>query len=269
MAEEATVTVEGEAAPVDETKQPDVQEPESTEQAKPEGEPEKPEKPKLKGVAKRLHQLTQERDYWRVQAESAKPKESEKAPEPAKTLKDFEYDEAKYAEYWMQRSAEVAQKAAERVARDSTEKFRTEQDEQRTMRTFRRREAEFAKTVDDYTEVAHYAPISQDVAKIVMAMEDGPELAYYLGSNPDIAQDLNALPLHIAGVELGRMAAELAQEKSKVKPASTKAPPPTPKVEGEDPGQLVAGASDPESDKLPMAQWLKRREKELAKRKGQ
>jgi hypothetical protein len=104
---------------------------------------------------------------------------------------------------------------------------------------------------------------------MVIRMDDGPQVAYYLGKNHEIAESISELPKDLAAMELGRLAARLDFERKKAaeKPVS-KAPPPAPTIEGSgDPGLTVDPAS-PDSDKLSDAEWAKRRARQIEKRRN-
>lgn len=99
--------------------------------------------------------------------------------------------------------------------------------------------------------------------------EEGPELAYFLGKNHDIAKRISKLSFGAAGVELGKLSAKLASEKAEAsKPSVSKTPPPTPKVEGVSESTGSVRVDSPESDSLSDADWTKRRNaQELARRR--
>lgn len=264
-----TEAAQAEGAPAPETPveeqtpvaQPEGEQQEPETQQQPEPEPEK----KLKGVGKRLHQLTSERDYWKSLATQAQqPAAPEKPQEPVKTLKDFEYDESKYSAYLHEHYA----KQAAEVAREEAGKWRESQEKQSRRQSFETRLADFADDHPDLYDGWEATPISQPMAEAIETSDIGPEVAYYLKNNQDVALKLFHLPPVLAAKEIGRIEAQLSAEKAKAKakPVS-KAPPPPPKVEAQEPG-LSVSASSPDSDKLSMNDWLKRREKELAKRKS-
>jgi hypothetical protein len=185
----------------------------------------------------KLRQAERERDYER-ELRLASLQKSEAQPKPAETkqalkkLADFEYDEERYAEY-------VADVAAERAAQ-RLEESRTTKESERTRKEqvakFKELESKFKTEIDDYEDVAYYARIDNHVANLVMAMDEGPRIAYYLGKNPEVAARINSLPDNLAAVELGRIDAKLAfeREQAKAKPVS-KAPPPPPKIDATEP----------------------------------
>lgn len=190
----------------------------------------------------------------------ARLREQPKPEEKPKTLADFEYDEGKYQSYLLGEAEKRAEAAARRVRAEETQRSNSE----RRTRKFQERAIAFEKENPDFRDVAHYAPISDGVAEIIQELESGPEIAYYLGKNRDVALTLNDLPPAIAAVELGRIDAKLSREKAdkqaaleaaKREKAVTQAPPPAPKLDGanaqveKDPTQM----SDAE-----FAKWRKR-----------
>lgn len=228
------------------------------------------EQPKAKGVQKRLDELTRnwreterDRDYWREVALKAyaPPEPKVEAPEKAKSLADFEYDEGKYQAYLLQQIESRAVAAAERKLREAQE----QEAATRRRASFQARESDFAKTVDDYHEVTRNprVPISQAMAEAIAESEDGPALAYHLGKNIEIAEKIAQLSPLAAARELGRIEAKLALERERAKEQArvSKAPPPPPKVEATEP------AIEKDPDQMSTDEWLKWREKQLRKRK--
>lgn len=65
----------------------------------------------------------------------------------------------------------------------------------------------------DFEQVAlnQNAPIPPHVAEIVLQMESGPDVAYHLGSNTDVAAQIAQMPPMMAAMELGRIQATLKQ----------------------------------------------------------
>jgi hypothetical protein len=183
--------------------------------------------------AEQRYQMTaRERDQLRQQLE-----QRQQEPEQVKTLEDFGYDEGKYQEHLFQQAEARAEKAALRVRQQESDRVNAE----RTQRKFKEREVSFEKETPDYRDVAHFAPISDDVGQIIMQAENGPELAYHLGKNKDIALSLSDLPRDVAAFELGRIDAKLSAERAtkkaaldaaKAAKAVTTAPPPAPKLDG-------------------------------------
>lgn len=175
---------------------------------------------------RRADDIARDRDEWRERAMRAeRPAPVESAPvAAAKTLADFGYDEAKFQAHLIQQAEDRAAKAAESVLT----KRQAEETRIRHATLHRGREAEFAKKVPDYFEVAHYAPISNELAALVMESDVSAELAYHLGKNPEVAVKLSQLSERDQAREVGRLEAKLL-EKPKAPQVST-APPPAPKI---------------------------------------
>lgn len=231
----------------------------------------KPEPDPVDKVRSRIDELTRlrreaerDRDFYREQALRLQQPQ-EKATEPApvsksKTLADFQYDEGQYQEYLFQEAEKRAVTAAEKRLREQQEKDTAN----RRKSEFERKEADFAKTVDDYHEVTRSAslPVTAEMAQVIAESDDGPALAYYLGKNIAIAEQISSMPPLAAARELGRIEMKLAaeREKAKEKPVS-KAPPPTPKLE--------AAEADFEKnpDEMSIEEWKKWRDKRDRARK--
>lgn len=231
----AAATTEA-AAQVADAKEP---EPKSAESASAVTDTDEESSKVLDPVQKRIDELTRrrydaeraadqvraDRDEWRDRAMRAeKPPAVEESPAVGKTLADFAYDETKYQAHLFQEAEKRAVKAAEGVL---TQK-QTADHRASAIMAHRAREAEFAKTVPDYFEVAHYAPITASVAELVMDSDNSAALAFYLGKNPQIATKISQLsPLQQAR-EIGRIeATKLDVPKP---PQVSGAPPPAPKI---------------------------------------
>jgi hypothetical protein len=225
----------------------------------------------LDPVQKRIDELTRKRheaqrdaEYWREQALRAQPKPEPVKPEPeakpaGKKLADFGYDEEKYQDYLFEQAEGRAAKAAEAVL----QKRQTDDARVHTITAHKAREAKFAKDMPDYFEVAHNAPITQSMAEIVMESDQSAALAYHLGKNPDVAARIAQLPERTQARELGRLEAKLAS--APVVPTVSQAPPPAPRLGGSDATSAKPDSAD--SDKLSDAEWVKRRNQQLAARK--
>lgn len=207
--------------------------------------------------------IRQERDYLREQARpKAEPAPVEAPQAIGKTLADFAYDESKYQDYLFKQAETRAVAAAEKVlSQKQTETARFQ-----VVSAHKEREAEFAKKVPDYFEIAHYAPITESMAEIVMDSDISAELAYHLGKNRQVALNLSRLsPLQQAR-EIGRIEAKLA---AKPTPAAvSNAPPPAPRLDNAGNPGGSAKPDAPESDKLSDAEWSRLRNKQVSKQRG-
>jgi hypothetical protein len=231
--------------------------------------------PKRKsGAEARIDELTRlrreaerDRDYWREHATRQTPAKPEavepEKPKPVPKLEDFNYDEAAY------QAALTAHVTAE-AARQVREEFRKEQEQltakQRT-EAWRKRESDFAAKTPDYKDKAYYAPISDVMADIIKDSDKGPEIAYYLGNNPDESRGIAQMSERQAAVAIGRIEAKLEKPSAPEptpKPVS-KAPPPPPKIEATDSTPRVSTTS-PDSDKLSDDEWVKAEQARIARK---
>jgi len=218
------------------------------------------------GVSKRIDELTKARrtaerdaDYWRQQAQQKEPEKPVEAfVEPLKTLQDFDYDEAKYQSHLFSKAQEGAVTEAKRVLKEE-QSFEASS---RKISSFRGREAEFSKDVDDYHDVVTdpRLNINQTMADVATDMENGPEVLYYLGKNPDIADEISRLPPLSAARELGRIEAKVLNKESGK--TVSEAPKPTPKIAAVE-ASTKLNPSKGESDKMTDSDWMKRRTKQV------
>ena len=265
MSEDATVAEvveETEVAEAD-AEVTEVEETPETEVAEQEAEPSESSTEKIDkaqaAIDKRIGEITRQakeaqrdRDYWKNLAQQERV-----APvpvEPGKTLADFEYDEGKFATYLTEQAKADAQAVVE---------TRLVQERQaRAQADFSSREADFSRDIDDYHTVtrSNDLKITGEMVQVLQEAEKGPEVLYHLGKNPEIAEKLaNMSPLQMAR-EIGRIEASTL-----VKPVSvTKAPAPVPKISGVEKSTTVK-ADSPDSDKLSTEEWLKRRNKQIAR----
>jgi hypothetical protein len=208
--------------------------------------------------------LREDRDHWRDVAREVlsrqtppAPPEPKAEPAKAKSLADFNYDESQYQGYLEERLTSSAREAVTRELKAE----RDRQESERRWTSFTTRESDFATSVSDYHEVTRNPrlPITEDIAEVIAESDDGPALAYYLGKNLAVADQIARLPPKLAARELGRIEARLAFERDKAKeaPAVSKAPPPPPKLEG------VEAEVEKDPDKMTGEDWLKWRNKQL------
>jgi len=217
---------------------------------------------------KRIDELTRnrreaerDRDYWREQAMKKEPEKPVEA-EPLKTLQDFDYDEAKYQDHLFAKAQEGAVDAARKVLKEEQGRETTS----RKASSFRGKEAEFSKSVDDYHDVVTNPglSISQTMAEVSMDMKNGPEVLYYLGKNPDLADEISRLPPLSAARELGRIEAKVLSQNKKGETVS-KAPAPAPKLAAVE-ASTKLNPSKGESDKMSDAAWFKGRTKQVMRK---
>jgi hypothetical protein len=200
-----------------ETEQEETDEDSSTE----EEAQEKPEE--SSGVQKRIDALTREKYELRRELESLKnaPKPDIKPFEPGKGLSDFDYDEKAYSAY-------VKEEATQAAKAELQQQWRDRQSQQAAV-NFDMAEAKFAAQQKDYDKVAHnpQLTVNENMAQLIRESDQGPQVLYHLGKNPEIADRLSRMGVVALAKEMGKIEATLSTVQ---KNAVSKSPPPTPKI---------------------------------------
>jgi len=215
-------------------------------QSEPTEEP-KEERKVPRGVQKRLDELTRriheersEKERLIGLLESRQPVDSGNAPDRG----DFE----NYEDYLEARAEYKAEQKINKVLADRDDKVRKSQEQDRQGKmadswaqktdTARERYPDFdAVTMrDDIT-------VSQQMAQAMLAMDDGADIAYYLGKNQNEAERLAKLDSISVAIEIGKLASKIATLEK------TKAPPPITPV-----GAARSGSKDPE--RMSVNEWM-------------
>ena len=228
--------------------------------------PAEPEKPKAKGVQKRIDELTElrrsaekDRDYWRELAISKQEKEkaaASEAPEPKPTEPTGRPNLDDYASYEEFSEALVDWKIANRERAAEEKRRETEQRTTAAQReeAFQRRVEKVAAEHPDWDSVVRSMPkLSENTYQAAMVSEKGPEILYYLGQNPDEADQMFALDPVQSALAIGRLEVKLSR------PTKTQTGAP-------DPIEPVHGGGGPQTldpDKMSTDQWLKWRNQQL------
>lgn len=185
------------------------------------------------------------------------------AQEPLKTLEDFEFDQAKFDEYKDQRTATIAENAAS----EAVGKVQTQLESGQIEQGFRARETTFESEVDDYVDVVYGETngqrnwaASDEMSSELLRSDIGPEMAYHLAKNPEIASEIASLTPRETIRRMTLLEADLKSEKAKKGKSVSDAPPPTPKI--------PAGDKGLEKDPADMsdAEFAKWRRKQIANR---
>lgn len=187
-----------------------------------EGEPELTDEQKAAKATEAARTLnerkrsTQERINEAVRAQREAERRADRAEREARELrtKGAKPDPAKFDDVAEHQAAvtEAALNRRDAEARAGDAKTaRTEADEA-VASAWQDRVELFRDQAPDFDAVALKAPITDDVAKDVALMEEGPAIAYYLGKNPATAKNLNKMGARERLVELGRIAAKLTTQ---------------------------------------------------------
>jgi hypothetical protein len=194
-------------------------------------------------IGKRL--AREQRKWEREQAakmatyQAPKPQAEAPLPDPAQS------PEA-YAE------ALAAQKAEEMLRQREFERQRAE-----ILETYHEKEEEVRAKYDDFEQVA-YNPnlsITPIMAEAIQASDVGPEVAYFLGTNPKEAERISRLQPFMQAKEIGKIEAKLAINPPVKK--STSAPAPISPVTAKTSGQPAYDTTDPRSIKtMSTSEWI-------------
>lgn len=204
-------------------------------EAEPEVEASSTEPPKKKGgFQRRIDKLTeqkmlaqQEAEYWKQQAiksagapkldalkvELPKPAAGDGKPKPDAFETHAEYVEA--LTDWT-----TDQKFKERDQKAENTRLETERAKQTT--TYQEKAKAFLAKHPDFDEVVEDLVVSPVVVGIIQSSENGPEIAYELGKNPDEAKRIAKLPPLQAALELGAIKSRIASKASGEKKSEPK-----------------------------------------------
>lgn len=193
-------------------------------------------------IGKRL--AREQRKWEREQAQRQAETQVLKAP-AAKSVDQFETTEA-YAE------ALALQKAEELVAKRDAAKHQSQ-----VLESYHEKEEEARGKYDDFEQVA-YNPkltITGVMAETIQSSDVGPEIAYYLGSNPKDADRISRMSPLAQAKEIGKIEAKLALDPP-VKRTSS-APAPISPVTARASGAPAFDTTDPRSTKtMTTTQWI-------------
>lgn len=139
------------------------------------------------------------------------------------------------------------------------------------LESYQEREEQARDKYDDFEQVAYNPnlPITNVMAETIQHSDIGPELAYYLGSNPKDAERISRLSPYMQAKEIGRIEAKLA-DNPPVK-RTTSAPAPISPVTARTTGSPTHDTTDPRSIKsMTTGQWIEaERARQLKKLQAQ
>jgi hypothetical protein len=193
-------------------------------------------------VGKRL--AREQRKWEREQAQRVAETQA-RAPVAPPAADDFESASA-YAD------ALADQRAQELLNKREAAKAQAE-----LLDAYHDREEEARSKYDDFEQVAYNPklPVTDAMAQTIQASEIGPDVIYWLGSNPKEAARISALPGLLQAREIGKIEAKLATNPP-VKRTST-APAPIAPVAARASGSPAYDTTDPRSIKtLSTSEWI-------------
>lgn len=164
-----------------------------------------------------------------------------------------------------------AEALAERKAAELLAKREAERQQAEVLESYHEREEEARTKYEDFEQVAYNPrlPITQVMAESIQASEIGPEVAYYLGSNPKEADRIAKMSPILQAKEIGKIEAKLA-ENPPVKKSSS-APTPITPVTPRGGNARVLDTTDPRSIKeMSTSEWIEaERQRQIKKWESQ
>ena len=207
-------------------------------------------------IGKRL--AREQRKWEREQQQRAAETQIVKAPS-ATSPDQFESPEA-YAE------ALAYQRAEELIAKREAAKQQSA-----VLESYQEREEQARDKYDDFEQVAYNPklPITNVMAETIQSSDIGPELAYYLGSNPKDAERISRMTPLSQAKEIGKIEAKLAAEPPVKR--TTSAPAPISPVSARSTGAPTHDTTDPRSIKsMTTGQWIEaERARQIKKQQAQ
>lgn len=164
-----------------------------------------------------------------------------------------------------------AEALAERRAQQLIEQREAAKRQNEILEVYHDKEEEVRTKYDDFDQVAYnpQLPITDVMAETIRASEVGPEVAYFLGSNPKEADRISRLSPFLQAKEIGKIEAKLADAPPVKKTSSAPAPivPVTARVSSSG----VTDTTDPRSTKtLNTSDWIEaERRRQIAKLQAQ
>lgn len=188
--------------------------------------------------------LAREQRKWERE-QSARAAEANRPPAAMPSADQFNSVDD-YAE------ALATRKAEELLARRDAQKQRTE-----FVEAYHDREEDARNKYDDFEQVA-YNPnlrITDVMAETIQTSDVGPDVAYFLGSNPKEADRIARLPPILQAKEIGKIEARLASDPPVKK--SSSAPSPISPVTARGSGSPAYDTTDPRSVKaMSTSDWI-------------
>ena len=152
---------------------------------------------------------------------------------------------------------EYAEALAERKAEQILAKREEARAQSAIIESYHDREEQARDKYDDFEQVAYNPklPITDVMAQTIQSSDLGPDLAYYLGSNPKEADRIARLAPFLQAKEIGRIEAKLSDNPPVKKTSS--APAPIEPVTARNSGGARYDTTDPRSIKnMSTSEWI-------------
>jgi len=164
-----------------------------------------------------------------------------------------------------------AEALAEKKAHELVQQREMQRQQSEVIEAYHEREEDARSKYDDFEQVAYNPrlPVSEAMAQTIQASEIGPEIAYYLGSNPKEADRIFRMPVLMQAKEIGKIESKLSDNPPIKK--STNAPPPINPVTSRSSGNPSYDTTDPRSIKtMSTSEWIEAdRQRQIRKYEAQ
>ena len=203
--------------------------------------------------------LAREQRKWEREQAMRQAQAMPQVPAEIPPMEQFESPDA-YAE------ALAYKKAHELIQQREMQRMQVE-----TLSAYHEREEVATERYADFKQVAYgdHVRITQVMADTIRSSEVGPDVAYYLGSNPAEASKIADLPPFLQAKEIGRLEAKLLSNPPVKR--STSAPPPIAPVSARGTKPPAYDTTDPRSVKtMSTSEWIEAdRRRQIAKWEAQ
>lgn len=151
-----------------------------------------------------------------------------------------------------------AEALAERKAQELLAKRDMAKQQAALLDVYHEKEEDARGRYDDFEQVAYNPnlPVTDVMAQTIQASDNGPDVIYWLGSNPKEAGRISALPPILQAREIGKIEARLAASPP-VKKTSTAPAPIAPIANSRSSGKPAFDTTDPRSVKsMSTSEWI-------------
>jgi len=179
-----------------------------------------------------------ERNYWKQQAEAARPQAPDVKPLVKPKLEDFDHDLDQFMAAKDVYDDHVITQRVNAGISKSIEGYQQQTAKATQDASWNANVAKFKEVSPDFESVAF---ATESIYSIIKGQENGPEIAYHLGQNPAEAQRIGSLPASQQAFELGKL--KMSPSKPAAKQKTTQAPEPPNPVGGQQPNTSVANES--------------------------
>lgn len=166
---------------------------------------------------------------------------------------------------------QYAEALAARKAEELLHQREVQRQQSQALEAYHDREEEARSKYDDFEQVAYNPnlPITHVMAETIQASDIGPDVAYYLGTNPREAERISRLSPYLQAKEIGKIEASIAANPPTKK--TTNAPAPIAPVSARSSSAPAFDTTDPRSIKsMTTSQWIEaERQRQIRKLEAQ